>query len=269
MQYDPIKNIFAKFIKSNSLLRKIFYKLLNLFFLRSWYIRRILKQIIPKLKPNSPKILDAGTGFAQYSYFIAKNFPSSEILALDIKEDYLQDAESFFKKVGLKNVSFKVADLRKINFHNEFDLILCVDVMEHIDDDVLVLKNFFNSLSEKGYLIINTPSIYGGSDVHDEHEESFISEHFRIGYGKEELEEKLKSVGFNEVNGFYTYGFWGDKAWRIGIKYPMIMLNKSKFLILLLPFYYLIVLPFFLFMNYLDTNSNIKIGTGLIVIAKK
>lgn len=269
MHYDPVKNIFAQFIKSNKILRKIFYSLLNLFFLRSWYIRNLLKRIIPQIKTNEPKILDAGTGFAQYSYFIAKRFPFTKILALDIKDDYLNDASSFFEGIRLKNVDFKIGDLREINFQNEFDLILCVDVMEHIDDDVRVLKNFYNALKSEGYLIINTPSIFGGSDVHSEDEQSFIGEHFRSGYSKEDLETKLKSVGFSKIDGFYTYGFWGDKAWRIGIKYPMLLLNLNKLFLLALPFYYLITLPFFLLMNFLDTKSNINKGTGLIVIATK
>ncbi len=255
MHYDPIKNIFARFIKSNLILRKIFYWLLNLFFLRSWYIRKLLKDIIPQIKSKEPKIFDAGTGFAQYSYFIAKNFPQSKILAVDIKEDYLTDAKEFFNKLNLKNVDFKIDDLKEISYQSEFDLIICVDVMEHIDDDERVLKNFYNSLRSDGYLIINTPSIYGGSDVHDEKDESFIGEHFRNGYSKEDLTAKLNRAGFHNVDGFYTYGFWGDKAWRLGIKFPMILVNKSKFFLVFLPFYYLIVLPVFLLMNYLDTKS--------------
>lgn len=269
MHYDPVKNIFAKIIKSNKFLRKIFYWLLNLFFLRSWYIRKILKEYIPKIKSNKPKIFDAGTGFAQYSYFIAKKFPKVEILAVDIKDDYIKDASEFFAKSNIKNVNFKIDDLKEISYQNEFDLILCVDVMEHIDDDEKVLKNFFNSLKPDGYLIINTPSIFGGSDVHSDEEESFIGEHFRSGYSKEELSEKLTKSGFAKVEGFYTYGFWGDKAWRIGIKFPMILLNKSKLFLVLLPFYYIITLPLFLMMNFLDTKSKIEIGTGLIVIATK
>lgn len=269
MHYDPIKNTLAKFIKSNTFLRKVFYALLNIFFLRSWYIRKILRKIILQIKSGKVFIYDAGTGFAQYSYFIRKNFPESKILAVDIKEDYLKDAQEFFQKSGLKDVEFKVEDLTMISHQNIFDLILCVDVMEHIEDDVAVLKNFYNGLKENGFVIINTPSVYGGSDVHNESDESFIGEHFRSGYSKEEMFEKLKQAGFKSFEGFYTYGFWGDKAWRIGIKYPMKLLGISKFFFIVLPIYYLVVFPFFILMNFLDTKSRIEKGTGLIVIAKK
>ena len=42
--------------------------------------------------------------------------------------------------------------------------------MEHIEEDVQVFKNFHQSLSEKGVLLISTPSDQGGSDVHDHNE---------------------------------------------------------------------------------------------------
>lgn len=269
MHYDPIKNIFAHLIKSNILLRKIFYFLLNLFFLRSRYIRRTLKKIIQEINEYHPVILDAGTGFGQYSYFIAKKFPNTKVLAVDIKEDYLKDASEFFQKMKLNNVEFKIDDLTKISYENEFDLILCVDVMEHIEDDTGVLKNFYRALKSNGYLIINTPSTFGGSDAHDEDDQSFIGEHFRTGYSKEEMFEKLNLAGFNHFDGFYTYGSWGDLAWRIGIKYPMLILNKNKLFLLVLPLYYTIILPVFLLMNFLDTKSRIERGTGLIVISRK
>jgi len=47
------------------------------------------------------------------------------------------------------------------------------------------------------------------------------------------------------------------------------MLNLSKLFLIILPIYYLLTLPFFILMNYLDTKSKIQVGTGLIVISKK
>ena len=45
MYYDPIKNIFAKIIRRFPALRILFYKILDLIFLRSWYVRRELKEL--------------------------------------------------------------------------------------------------------------------------------------------------------------------------------------------------------------------------------
>ena len=63
--------------------------------------------------------------------------------------------------------------------------------MEHIEEDVLVFQNFYKSLKNNGILLISTPSDKGGSDVHDDHGESFIDEHVRDGYSIKDITEKL------------------------------------------------------------------------------
>lgn len=269
MHYDPVKNVFASVIRKIPFLRVLFYKLLDLLFLRSWYVRRELKQLRKKNGDRKIKILDAGSGYGQYSFFMAKHLSPCEIKAIDIKEDWIKDCKDFFRQRKLNNVSFIIDDLTKINYSEEFDLIVCVDVMEHIVDDIMVFQNFYKALKLNGYLLINTPSIYGGSDVHNEDEESFIGEHARVGYSKEELEKKLHPLGFKTYKSQYTYGFWGDIAWRLGIKYPMILLNLSKIFFIILPFYYLLTFPFTLIMMYLDFIKVNKIGSGINFIAKK
>lgn len=269
MHYDPIKNVFAGIIRDNLLLRKIFYKILDVMFLRSWYARREIKSAIKELQSIDLYVYDGGTGFGQYSYFIAENYPIAKIYAVDIKEDYINDCKKFFERLRMNNVEFGIEDLTKINYKSKFDLIICIDVMEHIEDDIRVFKNFYNALRPNGIVIINTPSTFGGSDVHSDEDKSFIGEHFRVGYSKEDFKEKLESVGFKIRKMNYTYGFWGDKAWRLGIKYPILILNFSKAMIPILPFYYLLTLPFTLLFMYIDFKSKIKIGTGIIVSAKK
>ena len=269
MYYDPIKNIFANTIRKFPSLRILFYKTLDLMFLRSWYVRRELRELRKKFSNANIDIYDAGSGFGQYTYFMATKLDPCNIFAVDVKEDWVDDCRDFFKRKEIKNVSFAIEDLTSINHQNKFDLIVCVDVMEHIDEDVLVFQNFYKALKKGGYLLINSPSIYGGSDVHQDEEESFIGEHARVGYSKEDLEVKLHPMGFSTYKCRYTYGFWGDKAWRLGIKYPMLLLNISKIFLLILPLYYLLTFPFTLIMMNLDFTTESKTGSGINFIAKK
>ncbi len=269
MHYDPVKNIFARIIKKFPFLRIIFYKILDMMFLRSWYVRRELKKIRKIFGAKKINIYDAGSGYGQYSYFMSKHLQPCEIYSVDVKKEWIDDCKSFFSSQKINNVRFAVEDLTAIDHKDKFDLIVSVDVMEHIPDDVKVFNNFYNSLRKDGYLLINTPSIYGGSDVHDEEEESFIGEHARVGYSKEDLESKLHPIGFKTYQSKYTYGFWGDKAWRLGIKYPIIMVNISKLFLFALPLYYLITFPFTLIMMWIDFKKNNKIGAGINLIVKK
>jgi len=269
MHYDPIKNVFAAIIKRFPFLRILFYNILDLMFLRSWYVRRELKKLRKKFGGKEISIYDAGSGYAQYTYFMAKHLNPCSIYSVDVKEDWIDESKKFFQACKIDNVSFGIEDLIKINHENKFDLIVCVDVMEHIENDVKVFQNYYHALKKDGYLLINTPSVFGGSDVHDGDEESFIGEHARDGYSKEDFESKLHPVGFETFQSIYTYGFWGDKAWRLGIKFPMMMLNISKIFFILLPFYYLVTLPFTFLMMYIDYSTTNKVGSGINFIAHK
>jgi SAM-dependent methyltransferase len=270
MQYDPIKKSLGTVFNQSVCLRRIFYRLLDMLLLRSWHIRKELK----KWKaPENPVILDAGSGFGQYSYRISRLFPKALIKAVDVKEEQIFDCNQFFLKTKLNDrVIFEKADLTKYVEENQFDLILSVDVMEHIEDDIQVFKNFYTSLTNKGMLLISTPSDQGGSDAHD-HEDNnvsgFIDEHVRDGYNIEEIKNKLRLAGFKESNARYQYGKSGSISWLLSMKFPIKLLGISKLFFILLPFYYLVVFPVSALLNWIDLANDHKTGTGLIVTAYK
>lgn len=268
MQYDPIKRSLGKVFNRSTCYRKIFYKLLDMLLLRSWHIRKELRRWNA---PENPVILDAGSGFGQYSYRMARMFPGALIKAVDIKDEQIQDCNSFFLKSKLNNrVIFENADLTKHIEADQYDLVLSVDVMEHIEDDISVFKNFYASLKKKGILIVSTPSDKGGSDSH-EHEEGsgFIDEHVRDGYNIDEIRNKLHEAGFLNINARYQYGKSGHISWLISMKYPIQMIGASKIFYLIIPFYYLITFPIAAFLNWIDLIKVHKTGTGLIVTAIK
>ena len=266
MHYDPIKRSLGSVFNSTPFLRKLFYFFLDVLLLRSWHIRSELK----KLNSGAVKqILDAGSGFGQYSFWMSKKFSQAEILAVDVKEEQVADCNAFFNRIGKSQVKFEVGDLVTFVQPEKFDLVLCVDVMEHIEEDVQVLTNYCNSLKTGGMLLISTPSNMGGSDVHDDGETSFIEEHVRDGYGIDEIEEKCKRAGFSKVEARYSYGAPGKISWKLSMKYPMLMLNKSKVFFMVLPIYYLVTMPFSLLLNVFDVKGSHTTGTGLIVKAWK
>jgi SAM-dependent methyltransferase len=268
MKYDPIKNVLGSAVRRIPVLRIAFYKLLGILFLREWYVKRELRrQLDGRTVPVD--VYDAGSGFGQYSYYMATHFPAARIYAVDVKEEQIDDCRSFFGRRGLTQCTFAMEDLTQITHENRFDLVLSVDVMEHIPDDIGVFRNFYRAMRPGGTLFINTPSNLGGSDAHSEGDESFIEEHARNGYGAEEIGTKLTSAGFSVESIRYTYGPWGSRYWRLALKYPLLLVNISKLFLVLLPFYYLAVLPVVLPMMWLDYRSENVAGTGLNVVAKK
>lgn len=273
MQYDPIKRSLGSFFNRSAGLRIFFYRLLDLLLLRAWHIHRELRQIAPRY-PHDAQVLDAGSGFGQYSHFMHRLRRQWNILGLDLKQEQVDDCNQFFSGLGVENIRFETADLTTIDFTDRFHLVLCVDVMEHIEPDRLVFSNFHKAMRKGGTLLISTPSDQGGSDVHEHHEDDegargFIDEHVRDGYGMEELREKLLDAGFSKVDVRYQYGLPGRISWKLSMKYPIIMLNTSRLFFVLLPFYYLLVFPLCLLLNAADVRIKHSTGTGLIARAVK
>ncbi|RNI23714.1 class I SAM-dependent methyltransferase [Rufibacter latericius] len=269
MQYDPIKRVLGEAFNKTSFLRKLFYNLLDLLLLRTWHIHKELRAWAKTKRQQPVQILDAGSGFGQYSYYLSGMGAKWRILAVDVKDEQIADCANFFQKIGRHNVMFRKEDLVTYQEPQAFDLVLSVDVMEHILEDVEVFKNFHASLRPGGMVLISTPSDQGGSDVHGDDESSFIEEHVRDGYNIQEIQQKLKSAGFSRTEAHYSYGDPGKISWRLSMKYPILMLGASKLFFIILPFYYLLVYPFCLVLNWLDTNGKHATGTGLIVKAWK
>lgn len=285
MQYDPIKKSLGTVFNRAPWLRILFYHLLDLLLLRTWHVKRALRCwrkdeacLVPTRIPDpgsripdpGSRILDAGSGFGQYTYFLSGMDTGVQIDAVDVKEEQIEDCNRFFEMTGRSNVHFAVADLTVYVIPDRYDLILSVDVMEHIPEDEKVFRNFYQSLKPGGMLLISTPSDQGGSDVHDhDHEESFIDEHVRDGYNILDIREKLKRAGFTNTEAQYTYGKPGQLGWTLSMKYPIKMLNASKVFFIVLPVYYLLTFPVALVCNWMDLRIHHATGTGLIVKAWK
>jgi len=253
MQYDPIK------------------RALGTLFNKTWHVKKELRSF-RKNNAGNLNVLDAGAGYGQYSFFMSGLSAAWNIKAVDVKKEQVDDCNRFFKRIKRDNrVVFEMADLVTFIEKEKYSLILSVDVMEHIEDDEIVFRNFFSSLKPGvgGLLLISTPSDKGGSDVHNHHGNSFIEEHVRDGYGVNEIKMKLERAGFSNISTRYTYGKPGQLSWKLSMKYPILLLNISKIFFIILPFYYLVTFPFALLLNILDVNKIHKTGTGLIVKAWK
>ncbi len=270
MQYDPIKHSLGRFFSRSVFLRRVFYHLLDVLLLRTWHIHKALRHFSRQHNGSKDlQVLDAGSGFGQYTYYMARKRPDWSIYAVDLKPEEIGACQSFFQKAGLTNTRFEVSDLTGFVKPGAFHLVLSVDVMEHIEDDDQVFRNFHASLKEGGMLLISTPSDQGGSDVHSGSDRSFIEEHVRDGYGRVEISDKLKKAGFNRVETYFTYGLPGSISWHLSMKTPISLIGISRFFMFLLPLYYLLVMPFSLLLNLADLHLRHRSGTGLLVKAWK
>ncbi|HPR17908.1 MAG TPA: class I SAM-dependent methyltransferase [Candidatus Cloacimonadota bacterium] len=259
MQYDKIKDKFARWIDKVPACRKLFYLALDLLLLRQWYVKRAIKKYFPQEKPL--RFYDAGAGFGQYSYYILKHFPKAKVHAVDLKTDYMDSFARFAKRVGWQDFCAQQADLTGYIPKDKFDLIIAIDILEHIEEDEEVLRKFRQVLADGGKLIISSPSTFDESA-------KFVAEHVRPGYDKNEIISKLQNAGFRIVSFDYSYGKFGHLAWLLTMKFPMSLLGISKIFFLLLPVYYLVFYPVSALFMWWDLLMKNRVGTGVIVVAE-
>lgn len=269
IDYDPLKSVLGRIVARNVWLRKLFYLALGMLFLRQWHVRAELMRIA-RARGEINGIFDAGAGYGQYSYLLAKLFPEAKILAVDVKEEQIEDGSWFSEKVGQKNVEYVLGDLTAFRREDFADLAVSVDVMEHIEDDEAVFRNVFATLRKGGQFLIATPTAeietVPGGEFH-----SVIGEHVRTGYTEREFREKISRAGFvvEKLRRTYT-PVWGTLSWHILQRIPVRLLTISKlFAVIVVPWMIVLYPIAALCMAFDLLNEKSARGGGWLMVARK
>ena len=102
------------------------------------------------------RVLDVGCGFGLFGCYFAAMYPEISYVGYDLNEGRIDQANRAAKKLGLNNVVFNVGDARDLDINDQFDAILMVDLLHHIDDaaKAKLLETCREHLAEDGRLII-------------------------------------------------------------------------------------------------------------------
>jgi len=125
-------------------------------YLHSRYFLRALAQ----LGDSQPRaILDAGCGRGDYAFYLARRFPNAQVFAVDIDEARIERNRRMALRLALDNITFAVADLVTIRFPRPFDLIVSIDVLEHISQQEQALRNLADQLTPEGRVFYHIPTV--------------------------------------------------------------------------------------------------------------
>lgn len=116
---------------------------------------------INKFAPESLKnktVLDFGCGVGTISFYLANK--GGKVLGIDISNLGIQAARAGAKKLRLKNnVEFVQKPTKNLRLkRNNFDVVICSEVIEHVPDDLNLIREFYKVLKSEGILILSTPS---------------------------------------------------------------------------------------------------------------
>ena len=136
------------------------------------------------------RVLEVGSGTGNITRFLCVG--GREVMATDVVPSYRNELERLFD--GHPNVSVGKFDLTTkapdAFVADPFDSIVCLNVLEHIEDDLFALRQMLDSLAPGGNLALLVPAhqfLYGEFDR--------ALGHFRR-YERRELAGKLEKVGF-------------------------------------------------------------------------
>lgn len=137
-------------------------------------------------------VLDAGCGTGVLAEQIFAAYPWTRLTGSEFSPQGLE-----FAKKRLPDSEFHVLDLSREVLNQTFDLVTCIDVLEHIPDDRAALKNLRTMTA--GNLILSVPL----GPLFKVEAERMGHVH---GYNRRELEAKLREAGF-EIMRAIQWGF--------------------------------------------------------------
>jgi len=156
-----------------------------------WFKGRqdLIKRFIPN---ENIKILDVGCASGGN---LKSLDPRHDLYGIDLSREAIKTA----KERGLKKVF--VADAENFPFkNNEFDLIICSDLLEHVKDDQIVLNEIYRVLKKDGKAIIGVPAFNFLWTRFDE-----INRHYRR-YTKKRFKSMIKNTNF-KIKRFSYWNF--------------------------------------------------------------
>jgi SAM-dependent methyltransferase len=139
----------------------------------------------------SGDILEIGAGIGNLTEFISAG--RNRYVATDTQTAELAELEARFGENPNLEVSLCNASDPKdfIPLRESFDTVVCLNVLEHIEDDETTLRNIYDALRAPGKAIVlvpQGPTAFGSLDE--------VLEHKRR-YSERELQRKMTAAGFH------------------------------------------------------------------------
>jgi 2-polyprenyl-3-methyl-5-hydroxy-6-metoxy-1,4-benzoquinol methylase len=156
-----------------------------------WYYRSKGRALDAMLRGRSfGTLLDIGAGSGIFSKRLLQGSAAS---AICVDPAYQEERQEIFNG---KPICF----LRRIG-SEKCDLILLMDVLEHVDDDVGLLRSALVAAAEHAYVLISVPAFQRLFSAHDR-----FLEHKRR-YTLRQVEEVVQAAGLEILSARYFFAF--------------------------------------------------------------
>jgi SAM-dependent methyltransferase len=189
------------------------------------------------------KVLDAGCGNGMLSY--KSYLGGNRVVGVTIKEGECRRCRDLFNAylaVPEDRLRFEVLNLHEVDrLKSQFDEIICSEVLEHIEDDSAICREFAAILKPGGFLHLCCPNAEHPDNIHHAIDEDESGGHVRAGYTFESYRTLLEPLGFELTESDRLGGtirqFFNKRIIAHGIRYGRIA--EAFWFALSLPFVWL------------------------------
>lgn len=122
-----------------------------------FYTQKYVKKVLALLEKQDLEVLDLGCGVGTIDFYLAQK--GHTVTGIDISPDAINICNAVKKQFDFKNTQFVQGDVQKTVFKKKFDLIICSEVIEHVEDDAGLLHTISGLLKNEGILLLTTPSL--------------------------------------------------------------------------------------------------------------
>lgn len=135
-----------------------YYRSIKENFLQKYWHSRRFEEVTKLIEKNkNAKLLDIGSADGVFTKTIWDKSRAKEIIGIDV----LKSSVLWSKKHWAKNphLKFRLGDAHKLKFRDEtFDGIVALEVLEHVQNPLKVLKEVKRIMKPSGYAIFLVPS---------------------------------------------------------------------------------------------------------------
>jgi SAM-dependent methyltransferase len=102
------------------------------------------------------RVLDVGCGFGLFGCYFSALYPEISYCGYDLNPRRIEMARTAASHLGLSNATFHCGDARELDINDQFDAIMMVDLLHHIDDHAkqALITTCTQHLAADGRLII-------------------------------------------------------------------------------------------------------------------
>lgn len=122
-----------------------------------FYTLKYLKKVLAQFGVQKLDILDLGCGVGTIDFYLVKK--GHVITGIDISADAIAICNDVKDRFHFDEAQFVQGDVQHTHFGRKFDLIICSEVIEHVEDDTGLLETIHTLLKPGGVLLLTTPSL--------------------------------------------------------------------------------------------------------------